>query len=72
MFSDSAPHGMIVPETLTVEYEFICQLYSSDFSEPFKDIFYLTDAVGYLFLKKWEREGVFLFKQVEKQIELDA
>ena len=60
MFSDSAPHGMIVPETLTVEYDFICQLYSSDFSEPFKDIFYLTDAVGYLFLKKnGSGEGVF-------------
>lgn len=60
MISDFAPHGMIVPETLMLDYAFVSQLYSGDFSEPFKDIFYLSDAVGYLFLKKdGSGEGLF-------------
>jgi uncharacterized protein YwqG len=33
------------------ELNYVLQLYSSDFPEDFEDIFYLTDAVGYLFLK---------------------
>ncbi|MHC8319080.1 DUF1963 domain-containing protein [Pseudomonas sp. LB3P31] len=60
MISDLAPNGMIVPEGLILDYDFTCQLYSADFSEPFKDIFYLSDAVGYLFLKKdGSGEGLF-------------
>ncbi|WP_077049319.1 DUF1963 domain-containing protein [Pseudomonas sp. KK4] len=60
LISASIPHGVIVPDALIEEYDFICQLYSSDFSEPFKDVFYLTDAVGYLFLKKnGSGEGLF-------------
>lgn len=60
MISDFAPHGMIVSETLMLDYAFVSQLYSGDFSEPFKDIFYLSDAVGYLFLKKdGSGEGLF-------------
>ena len=60
MIADFPPHGMTVPDALILDYDFICQLYSADFSEPFKDIFYLSDAVGYLFLKKDESgEGLF-------------
>jgi uncharacterized protein YwqG len=33
------------------ELNYVLQLYSSDFPEDFEDIFYLTDAVGYLFLR---------------------
>jgi hypothetical protein len=30
------------------DYKYAMQLYSSDFPEEFEDIFYLTDAIGYL------------------------
>jgi hypothetical protein len=54
------PRGLVVPAALKDDYAFVLQLYSSDFPEPFKDIFYLTDAVGYLFLKKdASGQGVF-------------
>jgi len=54
------PKGLVVPAALQDDYAFVLQLYSSDFPEPFKDIFYLTDAVGYLFLKKdASGQGVF-------------
>ena len=54
------PNGLVVPAALRDDYAFVLQLYSSDFPEPFKDIFYLTDAVGYLFLKKdASGQGVF-------------
>ncbi|MDC7240887.1 MAG: DUF1963 domain-containing protein [Spirochaetales bacterium] len=33
------------------DYNFVLQLYGGDFPEGFEDIFYLSDAVGYLFLK---------------------
>jgi hypothetical protein len=60
MISNVVPHGVILPEAFVAEYDFLCQFYSSDFSDPFKDIFYLTDAVGYLFLKK-DRSGAGVF-----------
>lgn len=60
MISDVAPRGIIEVDDLNLEYGFFCQLYSSDFSEPFKDIFYLTDAVGYVFLKR-DNSGEGLF-----------
>lgn len=54
------PKGLVVPAALKDDYAFVLQLYSSDFPAPFKDIFYLTDAVGYLFLKKdGSGQGVF-------------
>ncbi|MNP03423.1 hypothetical protein D3C76_953070 [compost metagenome] len=60
MISNVVPHGVILPDVFLAEYDFLCQFYSSDFSDPFKDIFYLTDAVGYLFLKK-DRSGSGVF-----------
>jgi len=54
------PKGLSVPESFSNTYEFIMQMYSSDFTEPFEDVFYLTDAVGYLFLNRnGSGEGVF-------------
>ncbi|WP_238591809.1 DUF1963 domain-containing protein [Pseudomonas abietaniphila] len=52
MCSQSLPKGLSVPEDFIRDYEFIMQIYSSDFAEPFEDAFYLTDAVGYLFLNR--------------------
>ncbi|AHG43354.1 hypothetical protein N018_25225 [Pseudomonas syringae CC1557] len=52
MLTNTPPNGVALPPELQEEYEFVMQLYSSDFPEPFKDIFYLTDAVGCLLLKK--------------------
>ncbi len=34
------------------DYQFFCQLYSADFPAPFTDVFYLTDAVAHLYLRK--------------------
>jgi uncharacterized protein YwqG len=52
MLTKTPPNGVKLPSDLLKEYEFIMQLYSSDFPDPFKDIFYLTDAVGCLLLKR--------------------
>lgn len=52
MCSETVPNGLSVPESFTRDYEFVMQIYSSDFPEPFEDVFYLTDAVGYLFLNR--------------------
>ena len=58
--SAEPPKGLVMPAALKDDYAFVLQLYSSDFPEPFKDIFYLTDAVGYLFLNKdASGQGVF-------------
>jgi hypothetical protein len=44
--------GLLQQEELSVEgLKYALQFYSADFPEEFKDIFYLTDAVGYLFIK---------------------
>jgi hypothetical protein len=42
---------------------FVLQLYSSDFPHPYKDIFCLTDSVGYLYINKDMSGGLF-FTQV--------
>jgi hypothetical protein len=52
MISNSLTNDSYISPTVSAEYAFVMQLYSSDFPYPFKDIFYLTDAVGCLFLKK--------------------
>ncbi|SDI64348.1 protein of unknown function [Pseudomonas flavescens] len=52
MLTDTPPHGIALPLALQKEYDFVMQLYSSDFPDPFTDLFYLTDAVGCLLLKK--------------------
>ncbi|WP_122456262.1 DUF1963 domain-containing protein [Pseudomonas viridiflava] len=60
MLSDKIPNGINLPSDIMAEYDFFMQLYSSDFPEPFQDIFYLTDAVGCLLLKKdGTGEGLF-------------
>ncbi len=60
MFSATFPKALVLPGEIRKDYDFVCQLYSSDFPDPFKDIFYLTDAVGYLLLKKsGAGEGLF-------------
>lgn len=51
-FSDDVPNGLLGVHGLYEDYDFVCQLYSSDFPAPYKDIFYLTDAIGYLFIRK--------------------
>ncbi|MEX6664249.1 DUF1963 domain-containing protein [Pseudomonas sp. W2-17] len=58
--SSTPPNGLEVPADIANEYEFVLQLYSADFPDPFKDIFYLSDALGYLFLNKnGSGEGLF-------------
>jgi hypothetical protein len=61
MCSTQPPTGLEVPADISADYEFGLQLYSSDFPEPYEDIFYLTDAIGHLFLRKSASgEGFFL------------
>ncbi|GAB7532362.1 DUF1963 domain-containing protein [Pseudomonas sp. 3A(2025)] len=48
----ASPHWAAVEPHIGADYEFFCQFYSSDFPEPFKDLFYLTDAVAHLYLRK--------------------
>jgi hypothetical protein len=58
--SSTPPNGLNIPQDIAVDYEFVLQLYSADFPDPFKDIFYLTDAVGCLLLNKnGSGEGLF-------------
>jgi uncharacterized protein YwqG len=52
MLTNTPPNGIALPSEVLEEYEFVMQLYSSDFPDPYKDIFYLTDAVGCLLLKR--------------------
>ncbi len=60
LISKTPPNGFNIPKEIGQDYDFSLQLYSSDFPDPFKDIFYLTDAVGYLLLKKdGSGEGLF-------------
>jgi uncharacterized protein YwqG len=43
--------GLLQKNPLNInDYCFCLQLYSADFPEGYDDVFYLTDAVGYLFL----------------------
>ncbi|WP_049602225.1 MULTISPECIES: DUF1963 domain-containing protein [Yersinia pseudotuberculosis complex] len=50
--SNQIPNGMIGSEKLIKEYNFICQLYSADIPSKDGGILGLSDAIGYLFLKK--------------------
>ncbi len=50
--------GYVQQESLSLDHLLFClQLYGSDFGEDFKDIFFLSDAVGYLFLNVLENEN---------------
>lgn len=46
-------------ETHFPNMKFKMQLYSGDFPAPYRDIFGVTDAVGYLFLNEVKGEGLF-------------
>ncbi|OKP23409.1 hypothetical protein [Serratia fonticola] len=50
--SNEIPKGMVGYESLLSEYNFICQLYSADIPSEDGGVLGLSDAVGYLFLKK--------------------
>ncbi len=50
--SNEIPNGMVGYEGLLKEYIFICQLYSKDIPSKDGGILGLSDAIGYLFLRK--------------------
>lgn len=50
--SNQVPNGMVGYEKLMNEYDFICQLYSADIPAKDGGVLGLSDAVGYLFLRK--------------------
>ncbi|WP_342570424.1 DUF1963 domain-containing protein [Paenibacillus sp. FSL R5-0749] len=51
-FSPTLPNGVKGIEHLVEEYQLVCQIYSGDFPDPYQDILGLSDANGYLFLRK--------------------
>ncbi|MCP1185156.1 DUF1963 domain-containing protein [Paenibacillus sp. 1781tsa1] len=51
-FSPTLPNGIKGIEHLVEEYQLVCQVYSGDFPDPYRDILGLSDANGYLFLRK--------------------
>lgn len=57
--------GFLQNENLAIDprFEFALQLYGGDFPDGWSDIFGLSDAVGYLFVDRLAREGLF-FVQV--------
>lgn len=58
------PPGFLQNENMTLpEMKFILQLYSADFPSPYKDIFGLSDALGYLYVNNNQDGGLF-FVQV--------
>jgi len=52
LFALVAPAGSRIPEKLSSNYNFLCQVCSSDFPAPFQDALYMTDGVGYLLINK--------------------
>lgn len=42
----------MVPKNIERHYNFLCQIYSSDFPSPYENAFYLTGGVGYLLINK--------------------
>jgi len=57
LFALVAPEGALIPEALSDNYNFLCQVYSSDFPAPFQDALYMTDGVGYLLINKHVGNG---------------
>ncbi|MGF9697073.1 hypothetical protein [Paenibacillus sp. MABNR03] len=51
-FSSTIPNGVNGIGHLLTHYQLVCQIYSADFPAPYKDILGLSDASGYLFLRK--------------------
>lgn len=55
-----ATPSMLQNEHLNLsDFEFKMQIYSSDFPKPFDDIFGLSDAIGYLYIKNDLSSGLF-------------
>ncbi|EKT4525022.1 DUF1963 domain-containing protein [Pseudomonas putida] len=52
LLASDAPAGALIPVELSKNYNFLCQIYSSDFPVPYQDALYMTDAVGYLLISK--------------------
>ncbi|MFV3383180.1 DUF1963 domain-containing protein [Pseudomonas sp. NY15354] len=52
LMSLTAPAGALIPRDLAANYNFLCQVYSSDFPSPFQDVLYMSDGVGYLLISK--------------------
>jgi len=52
LMANDAPAGALIPAELAANYNFLCQVYSSDFPAPFQDALYMTDGVGYLLVNK--------------------
>lgn len=52
LISMTPPHWAPTNPPIDDDYEFFCQFYSADFPAPFTDVFYLTDAVAHLYLRK--------------------
>lgn len=42
-----------------VNYNFLCQISANDLPDELQDLFYLNDAVGYIFLKNNLDSGIF-------------
>ncbi|CDH26419.1 DUF1963 domain-containing protein [Xenorhabdus bovienii] len=61
LFSNKTPHGLDDIGDVGNDYHFVCQIYSSDFPEPFQDALGLSDAIGYLFIRNKENgiDGLF-------------
>lgn len=57
LVSEVTPNGVLSAKALSEDYTFFCQIYSSDFPEPFQDALYLTDALGFLFIRKVQDES---------------
>lgn len=53
----ASPHWAPAEPYIDADYEFFCQFYSSDFPEPFTDLFYLTDAVAHLYLRRADSQA---------------
>lgn len=45
-----------------IDYKFLCQVSANDLPNEIQDLFYLNDAVGYLFLKNNLDDGVFFIQ----------
>ncbi|MFB8375821.1 hypothetical protein [Paenibacillus taichungensis] len=50
-FSSMLPNGVNGISHLLEDYQFVCQIYSGDFPDPYQDILGLSDANGYLLLR---------------------
>ncbi|CDH05483.1 hypothetical protein XBO1_1920001 [Xenorhabdus bovienii str. oregonense] len=58
LFSEKIPNGLDDIGDIENDYHFVCQIYSADFPEPFQDALGLSDAIGYLFIRKKEENEI--------------